>query len=178
MKSYLIALGMLSILAGCTSIPEGLQPVSGFEVDRYLGKWYEIARLDHLFERNLNNVTAEYTLREGGGIDVLNKGYDKRKGEWREIKGVARFIDEKNVESLKVSFFGPLWGGYHVIALDKETYLYSMVTGPSRSYFWILSRDKTLDPNIVAELVARAKEWGFDMDKLIYVEQDKNGGNQ
>ena len=107
MKSYLIALGMPSILAGCTSIPEGLQPVSGFEVDRYLGEWYEISRLDHSFERNLSNVTAEYSLRDGGEIDVLNKGYDKSKGERREIKGVARFIGEKNVGSLKVSFFVP-----------------------------------------------------------------------
>jgi apolipoprotein D and lipocalin family protein len=178
MRSYIIALGMLSILAGCTSIPEGLQPVNGFEVDRYLGKWYEISRLDHSFERNLSNVTAEYSLREGGGIDVLNKGYDKRKGEWREIKGVGRFIGEKTVGSLKVSFFGPFWGGYHVIALDKETYRYSMVAGPSRSYLWILSRDKMLDPNIVAELVARAKQWGFDTDKLIFVDHDEKGGNQ
>jgi apolipoprotein D and lipocalin family protein len=177
-RSYFIALGILSILAGCTSIPEGLQSVGGFEVDRYLGKWYEIARLDHSFERNLSNVTGEYSLRDGGGIDVLNKGYDKRKGEWREIKGVARFIGEKNVGSLKVSFFAPFWGGYHVIALDKENYRYSMVTGPSRSYLWILSRDKMLDQKIVAELVARAKEWNFDTEKLIYVEHDKKGGNQ
>lgn len=177
-RCYFIALGILSILTSCTSIPEGLQPVSGFEVDRYLGKWYEIARLDHSFERNLSNVTAEYSLREGGGIDVLNKGYDKRKGEWREIKGVARFISEKNVGSLKVSFFGPFWGGYHVIALDKENYRYSMVAGPSRSYLWILSRNKMLDQNIVAELVARAKQWDFDTEKLIYVEHDKKGGNQ
>jgi apolipoprotein D and lipocalin family protein len=177
-KSYYIALGILSILAGCTSIPEGLQPVSGFEVDRYLGKWYEIARLDHSFERNLSNVTAEYSLREGGGIDVLNKGYDERKGEWREIKGVARFTGEKTVGSLKVSFFGPFWGGYHVIALDRENYLYSMVTGPSRSYLWILSREGMLDQKIVAELVARAKQWDFDTDKLIYVEHDKKGGDQ
>ena len=176
--SYFMALGILSILAGCTSIPEGLQPVGGFEVDRYLGKWYEIARLDHSFERNLSNVTAEYSLRDGGEIDVLNKGYDQRKGEWREIKGVARFIGEKNVGSLKVSFFGPFWGGYHVIALDREDYRYSMVTGPSRSYLWILSRDKKLDPNIVAELVARARQWDFDVEKLIYVEHDKKGGNQ
>ena len=177
-RSYLIALGALTIIAGCTSIPEGLQPVSGFEVDRYLGKWYEIARLDHSFERNLSNVTAEYSLREGGGIDVLNKGYDKRKGEWREVKGVAHFIGEKNVGSLKVSFFGPFWGGYHVIALDRENYLYSMVTGSSRSYLWILSRNNMLDQKIVAELVARAKQWDFDMEKLIYVEHDKKGGIQ
>lgn len=172
MKSWFIALGILSILTGCTSIPKGLQPVSGFEVNRYLGKWYEIARLDHTFERNLSNVTAEYSLRERGGIDVLNKGYDKRKGEWREIKGVARFMGEKNVGSLKVSFFGPFWGGYHVIALDKENYCYSMVAGPIRSYLWILSRDKMLEQKIVAELVARAKQWDFDTEKLMYVEQD------
>jgi len=177
-KSYFIALGILSILAGCTSIPGGLQSVGGFEVNRYLGKWYEIARLDHSFERNLSNVTADYSLRDGGGIDVLNKGFDKRKGEWREITGVARFIGEENVGSLKVSFFRPFWGGYHVIALDKENYRYSMVAGPRRSYLWILSRDEMLDEKIIAELVARAKEWDFNTEKLIYVEHDKKGGNQ
>jgi apolipoprotein D and lipocalin family protein len=178
MRSYFMALGILSILVGCTSIPEGLQPVSGFEVNRYLGRWYEIARLDHSFERNLSNVIAEYSVRDGGGIDVLNKGFDKSKGEWREIKGVARFIGEKNVGSLKVSFFGPFWGGYHVIALDKENYRYSMVAAPSRSYLWILSRDKMLDQEIVAELVARARQWDFDTEKLIYVEHEKEGGNR
>lgn len=153
-KSYFTALASMSILTGCISILEGLQPVSGFEVDRYLGKWYEIARLGHSFERNLSNVTVEYSLRDWGGIDVPNKGYDKAKGEWREIKGVACFIGEKNLGCLKVSFLTPCWGGNHLIALDKENYRYSVVAGPSRSYLWILSRDKTLDPKIVAELLA------------------------
>jgi apolipoprotein D and lipocalin family protein len=160
-------------LAGCTNIPEGLQPVAGFEAERYLGKWYEIARLDHSFERNLNNINAKYSRGEGDEILVLNRGFDQEKGKWREIEGVARFIGDKNVGSLQVSFFGPFWGGYHIIALDKESYRYSMVSGPSRSYLWILSREKQLDKKILEELIGKAKQWGFETEKLIFVEQDK-----
>lgn len=160
-------------LAGCTHIPEGLQPVNGFEAGRYMGKWYEIARLDHAFERNLSNVTAQYSQAEKDQILVLNRGFDQEKRKWRDAKGVARFIGEKDLGSLKVSFFGPFWGGYHVIALDKEGYRYAMVTGPSRSYLWILARDKQLDEEILADLIAKAKQWGFDTEKLIYVAQNR-----
>jgi apolipoprotein D and lipocalin family protein len=132
-------------MAGCTGIPDGLRPMTGFEAERYLGKWYEIARLDHSFERNLSDVTAQYLRGEGDEILVRNRGFDKQKEKWQEIEGVARFIGDKNVGSLQVSFFGPFWGGYHIIALDQESYRYSMVAGPSRSYLWILSREKQLD---------------------------------
>jgi apolipoprotein D and lipocalin family protein len=170
-KSLLKMILTLFPLVGCTNIPEGLGPVTGFEAERYLGKWYEIARLDHSFERNLSNVTAQYSRGEGDEILVLNRGFDKEKGKWREAKGVARFIGEKNLGSLKVSFFGPFWGGYHVIALDKEGYRYSMIAGPSRSYLWILSREKQLDEKILADLIGKAKQWGFETEKLIFVEQ-------
>jgi apolipoprotein D and lipocalin family protein len=160
-------------LAGCTNIPEGLQPVTGVEGERYLGKWYEIARLDHSFERSLNNITAKYSAGQGDEVLVLNRGFDQEKGKWREIEGLARFIGDKNVGSLQVSFFGPFWGGYHIIALDKESYRYSMVSGPSRSYLWILSREKKLDKKILEELIGKAKQWGFETEKLIFVEQDK-----
>jgi apolipoprotein D and lipocalin family protein len=160
-------------LVGCTNLPEGLKPVTGFEAERYLGKWYEIARLDHSFERNLTNVTAQYSPGESDEILVRNRGFDKEKGKWREAKGVARFIGEKDVGSLKVSFFGPFWGGYHIIALDKEGYRYAMVSGPSRSYLWILSRDKHLEERILKELIGRAKQWGFETGELIFVGQDR-----
>jgi apolipoprotein D and lipocalin family protein len=172
-KAFLKILLFLFFLAGCTGIPEGLRPVTGFKAERYLGKWYEIARLDHSFERNLSNVTAQYSRGEGDEILVRNRGFDKEKGKWREIEGVARLIGDKNVGSLQVSFFGPFWGGYHIIALDKESYRYSMLAGPSRSYLWILSREKHLDEKILAGLLAKAKQWGFETDKLIFVEQDR-----
>lgn len=173
-KRFLVALVAVLMLPSCTKVPTGLHPVDGFEADRYLGKWYEIARLDHSFERNLSNVTAEYSWREGGGINVVNRGFDQRKGKWREAKGVARFIGDKNLGSLKVSFFGPFWGGYHVIALDKQDYRYSMVAGPNRSYLWILSRDKTLDETVVSALVSEAERLGFEAKELIYVEHNKS----
>ena len=172
-KGLLKILFFLFPLAGCTGIPEGLQPVTGFEAERYLGKWYEIARLDHSFERNLSHVTAQYSRGEGDEILVRNRGFDKEKGKWREIEGVARFIGDKNMGSLQVSFFGPFWGGYHIIALDKEGYRYAMVSGPSRSYLWILSRDKHLEERILKELIGRAKQWGFETGELIFVEHDR-----
>jgi len=131
-------LGILFLVAstvlGCTGIPKGLQPVSEFDGNRYLGKWYEIARLDHSFERNLSNVSAIYTKKENGEIALINSGYNEKTGEWKQIEGKAHFIDDDTVGSLKVSFFGPFYGGYHVIALDRENYSYAMVSGPSRSY--------------------------------------------
>ncbi len=172
MKPILAVWMVLLLTLGCTQIPEGLEPVKGFDVERYLGKWYEIARLDHAFERGLSNVTAEYSRTSGDEIQVLNRGFDSQKGQWREIRGVARFIGEKNIGSLEVSFFGPFWGGYHIIALDGENYSYAMVTGPSRSYLWILSREKMLDEQILTDLISKAKAWGFETDPLIFVGHD------
>ena len=169
---FVAALNALCWLAGCTTIPGGLQAVQGFQLQRYLGKWYEIARLDHSFERDLDHVTAEYALRDGGGVTVINRGFDAKKGEWRQAEGVARFTEGADVGSLKVSFFGPFWGGYHIIALDQQNYRYAMVSGPSRSFLWILSRDKTLDDKTLADLIGQATKWGFDTKKLIFVKQD------
>ncbi len=174
MKLILLAAGLLVMLLfnSCTGVPEGLEPVTGFEAERYLGKWYEIARLDHSFERNLSHVTAHYSRKEGGEIEVINRGFNGKTGEWKEIEGRARFIKSETVGSLKVSFFGPFYGGYHVIALDKENYAYAMVAGPKRSYLWILARDKTLNPKTLSDLVSKAKQWGFQTENLIYVQQN------
>jgi len=168
-----IVMVLFAALFGCTGIPSGLEPVTGFELDRYLGKWYEIARLDHSFERNMSNVSAHYSRGEEGEILVVNRGFDEKKGKWEKIEGRAYFLGEKNTGSLKVSFFGPFYGGYHVIALDKANYRYSMVSGPKRSYLWILAREKTLDQDTLSSLVGRARAWGFETDKLIYVKHDR-----
>ena len=159
-------------MVACTAVPEGLKPVTGFETERYLGKWYEIARLDHRFERDLNNVSATYTRSENGEIQVLNRGYDVKTKEWKEIEGRARLVKGETVGSLKVSFFGPFYGGYHIIELDKQDYNYSMVSGPSRSYLWILARTTTLDDAIYEKLVTKASRWGFDTAGLIKVEHN------
>jgi apolipoprotein D and lipocalin family protein len=175
------ALGILVWVAttvlGCTGVPKGLEPASEFDGGRYMGKWYEIARLDHSFERNLSNVSAMYTAKEKGEIAVLNRGYNEKTGEWKQIEGKARFVGDETVGSLKVSFFGPFYGGYHVIELDRIEYSYAMVSGPSRSYLWILSRTTLLDEAIYSRLVTRAAELGFDTTKLIQVKHDRTAGN-
>jgi len=172
-KIFSIIFGWAALITGCTGIPDGLESVNGFEPGRYLGKWYEIARLDHTFERNLSNVSAIYTRKENGDIRVQNKGFNAKNGAWKQIEGNARFLENEAVGSLKVSFFGPFYGGYHIIALDKETYSYAMVAGPNRSYLWILSRTRTLDNSIYAGLVEMADGWGFDTKKLLKVPHNK-----
>jgi apolipoprotein D and lipocalin family protein len=160
-------------LSGCTGIPEGVTPVKGFQVERYLGTWYEIARLDHSFEEGLSDVTATYQLRTDGGIDVLNKGYDPEKKSWRDAKGRAYFLGSTDTASLKVSFFGPFYGGYHVMALDPK-YQWTMIAGPTHKYFWILARTPSLPQATLDNLLTKARQSGFNLDGLITVKQDNS----
>lgn len=158
----------IMFLTGCVDLPEGITPVGNFELERYLGKWYEIARLDHRFERGLIDISAEYSLRDDGGVRVINRGYNVEYQEWDSAEGKAYFVDRPDIGRLKVSFFGPFYGGYNIIALDKDNYSYAMVAGPDRNYLWILSRTPMLDKEIVERLVAQASELGFAVDQLIY----------
>ena len=169
MKRVAILLFLLG-LAGCTSVPEGVTPVTGFESERYLGTWYEIARFDHSFEEGLSRVTATYSKREDGGIRVLNKGYDAATGEWDEAEGKAYFVGDETIGHLKVSFFGPFYASYVIADLDRAEYQYSLVTGPDRSYLWILARQPTLPKSVLNELVNKAKSLGYPTDELIWVE--------
>ncbi len=166
----LLILGFIT--SGCVRIPNDIQAVSGFKLERYLGSWYEIARLDHSFERGLNNISATYTARDDGGISVINKGFDEGKGVWKEAKGKAYFVARPDIGRLKVSFFGPFYGGYNIIALDKKNYSYSMVCGPDRSYLWILARNMKLEQNILSELIEKAEGLGFKTENLIYVDHN------
>lgn len=159
-------------LTGCLGVPEGAAPVNGFELDRYLGSWYEIARLDHSFERGLSKVTAEYSLREDGGVRVVNRGYETAEGKWSEAEGKAYFVGEPSVGQLKVSFFGPFYGAYNVIELDKESYQWSLVVGPDTDYLWILSRTPTMDKALVEQLLSRAEALGFNTQDIIFVDHD------
>ncbi len=162
---------VLVLLAGCAQVPDGVEPVGGFDAERYLGQWYEVARLDHRFERGMDNVTATYTAREDGGIDVLNRGYVRARGEWEEARGRAKFVGERDRGSLKVSFFGPFYGGYNVIDLDPD-YQLSLVAGPSRKYLWILARQPDPPRAAVDRAVQRADQLGFDTGALIWVRHD------
>ena len=171
MRNRLFALiAFAAVAAGCTGLPAGVEPVRGFELDRYLGTWYEVARLDHPFERGLERITATYTLREDGGVRVLNRGFDVQAGDWRETEGKAYFIGPPDVGRLKVSFFGPFYGSYNIMALDQEGYRWVMICGPDTDYLWILSRDPGLPPDVLERLLALAAAKGFDTGKLIYVQ--------
>ena len=168
----LVALALLVLATGCTGLPEGVEPVQGFELDRYLGTWYEIARLDHRFERGLERVSAEYSLREDGSLRVVNRGYSSVEERWQEAEGTAYFVRGEDEGYLKVSFFGPIYCAYVVFGLDRERYRYAFVSGNSRDYLWLLARTPAVEHEVLERFLARAAELGFDTGKLIYVVQD------
>jgi apolipoprotein D and lipocalin family protein len=170
MKKILMAFVLL--LAGCVIMPENIPPVDNFNIERYLGKWYEIARLDHSFERGLTSVNAEYSLRSDGGLRVMNRGYSKKENKWKEIEGKGYFVNRKDEGFLKVSFFGPFYGSYVVFDLDRENYSYALVCGPDKSYFWLLARSPRIEDELKKRLVNKAAALGFDTKKLIYLGQD------
>ena len=167
-------MGICMLISGCTSVPENVRPVEGFEIPRYLGTWYEIARFDHSFERGLSEVTATYSMREDGGVRVINKGYSQKKGEWDEAEGKAYFVSNSSTGHLKVSFFGPFYASYVIMALDKEKYEYALITGPDKDYLWILARTPSLPKKTVDMLIAIAEKAGYDTSKLIWVEHTDN----
>jgi len=174
MLHRLLTVLLVALLAGCTGMPDGVEPVEGFEVERYLGRWYEIARLDHSFERGLDGVNANYSLNDDGSVRVLNRGYDVEAGEWDEAEGVARFVQGPGTGHLKVSFFGPFYGSYVVFELDKSAYQYAFVSGFNRSYLWLLARTPTVDEALRDRFVARAGELGFATEELVWVDQSRN----
>mgnify|MGYP001550460856 FL=1 len=173
MRAEMRLIGVLALallLGGCTGVPEGLTPVRGFDLDRYLGKWYEIARLDHAFERGLQRVSAEYALRDDGGVDVVNRGYSAAKDAWSEVEGRAYFVDATDVGHLKVSFFGPFYASYVVFGLDTVDYQYAFVTGYDRSYLWLLARTPTVSDDVLAQFMTLSGQLGYDTDRLVFVE--------
>ena len=172
-RAALALTALLGIAACSTTPPAGMTSVTPFEIARYTGKWYEIARLDHSFERGLSDVSATYTQQSDGSVEVINRGHDGTK--WRQAIGRALFTGEPSRASLKVSFFGPFYGGYHVVALDQD-YRWAMVVGPDRDYLWILARDKRLPEGIREQLISQARAQGFDIDRLIWVSQTRDDG--
>ena len=168
-----VMLSAVLSVACSVSPPKDVKVVNNFDSQRYLGTWYEIARLDHRFERGLEQVTANYSPREDGGLKVINRGFNTLKQQWQESTGKAYFIGSPQVAALKVSFFGPFYGGYNVIELDAD-YRYALVCGPNRDYLWILSRTPELDAATHDRLLQTAKNSGFAIDKLIWVKQPQN----
>ena len=156
-------------LMGCTGVPEGVTPVTPFALDRYLGTRYEIARLDHGFERGLSSVTATYTLQEDGSLQVINQGYRAAEDRWIEAEGKARFVSDPDVGHFKVSFFGPFYSSYVVFGLDQADYQYAFVSGFNREFLWLLARTPTVDSSVIADFEAQATALGFPLDELIMV---------
>ncbi|MBN1279667.1 MAG: lipocalin family protein [Chlorobium sp.] len=171
MKKLLLLL--LLMLSGCNGVPEGLTVVDDFRLDRYLGTWHEIARLDNSFEKDLGQVSAEYALRDDGSVKVLNRGYDTKKGEWTSIEGKALFVGDPSQGALKVSFFGPFYTSYNIVALDRENYSWAIVCGYKKSLFWILARQSEMDSVLLKQLVMKADSLGFETAKLRYLKNNR-----
>jgi apolipoprotein D and lipocalin family protein len=161
----------LLLLSACTGKPDNIKPVENFQAEKYLGTWYEIARIDHRFEKGLSRVTAEYSKREGGGITVVNRGLEAKSGTWKQSTGKAFFVDGEDKGHLKVSFFGPFYGAYVVFELDVKDYQYALVSGPDTSYFWLLSRTPTMDSALRERLIDMAVAKGFRRGDILLVDQ-------
>jgi len=172
LNGFMAVLGISVFLSGCATIPQGAKAVDKFDKTKYLGKWYEIARFDFAFEKNLNNTTAEYSVGKSGMIDVLNAGYNYKVNKWDQAKGKAKFRNAETTAELEVSFFGPFYAAYNVIALDPD-YQYALIAGRNLKYLWILSRTTTIPDNVKDKYVSLAKSLGFKTDDLIWVEHDK-----
>jgi apolipoprotein D and lipocalin family protein len=162
---------LLPLLAGCVRVPHGIEPVAEFALNRYLGKWYEIARLDHSFERGLECVTADYSLRADGGVSVVNRGYNADRDAWSQAEGRAYLVRDAATGHLKVSFFGPFYASYVIFELDHDDYQYAFVTSSTRSYLWLLARTPTVSDALRARFIDRVRELGFAADELIWVAQ-------
>jgi len=169
-RAVLLSISLV-LLSGCLGMPPAVSPITGFELDRYLGTWYEIARLDHSFERGLEQVTANYSMREDGGVRVLNRGFSTEDNAWEEAEGRAYFVEDENTGYLKVSFFGPFYGSYVIFEMDKDNYQHAFISGPDHSYLWMLSRTPTVEPALLDHFREEAAKLGFDTDALIIVNQ-------
>jgi len=161
-----------ALLTGCVGLPKNVSPIDTFDLERYLGKWYEIARLDHSFERGMSQVSAEYTRRDDGGVSVINRGYLDDDKVWKQAEGKAYFVADEATGHLKVSFFGPFYSSYVIFELDEEHYQYAFVSGPSTDDLWLLSRTPNVEQSLIEHFKKQAIQAGFDISSLILVDQN------
>jgi len=168
-KSISIIAMCLFMFNACSQKPKDFTVVTSFDLNKYMGKWYEIARLDFKFERNLNNVTATYSINEGGTVKVDNRGYNYKTKEWKKAVGKAKLAGKPSEGKLKVSFFGPFYSAYNIISLDDE-YNYALVIGKNLDYLWILSRKTVIPPVIKETYLKTARDLGYNIDNLIWTE--------
>ncbi len=176
-KTSLLAIGSLSVLllGGCGTIPKGLGPlqtVPAVDVPRYLGRWYEIARFQHRFEKSIVGATAEYSLRDDGRIQVLNSGFRKSlDGAYTQVKAVAWVPDAARPGALKVRFFGLFTGDYLIFGLDQQSYSWALVGSDTRKYLWFLARTPVIDEELFSRMKEIARSQGYDLSGLYKVPQ-------
>ena len=166
MKKIFLFAVVASMLMSCNNKTADNSTVPSVDLNRYLGYWYEIARFDHAFERDLNYVMAHYTLREDGKIDVLNTGI--KDGRAEDAKGIAKTTSAPGL--LRVSFFGPFYSDYRIMMLDDD-YQFALVGGSNDDYLWILSRTPQLDEAVKASILGEADRRGYDINRLVWVKQ-------
>ena len=168
---YLISLlTPILLLTACAGNPINAVPVTGFDSEKYLGTWYEVARLDHSFERGLSHVSATYTRGEDGKITVLNQGYKASSQKTKAATGKAKFAADNTTGHLKVSFFGPFYGDYIIFDLDKTNYSRAYVSGGKDNYLWLLSRTPTITQSVRNDFLEKSKALGYDTESLIWVD--------
>lgn len=166
MKKIILAVfGLLGI--SCATSYNALETADKFDVNKYLGKWYEVWRLPNSFEEGLEEITANYILREDGKITVINEGrLIEDKSKIKQAKGVAWIPDINEPSKLKLTFFWPFSADYWVLYVDQD-YQHALVGGPSRKYLWILSRDRQADPKVVEDMKEFAASLGFPVENMI-----------
>lgn len=147
------------------TIPKGVKAVKPFDINKYLGKWYEIARLDFCFEHNIDYATAEYSMDKDGSIKVINKGYNYKKHKEVEAVGRASFLNSPDEGRFKISFKGPFCADYNVIAIDSK-YKYALVTGRNHNYLWLLSKDTSIPEKIKESYLELAEDLGYNTSKI------------
>ena len=163
-----ILVSSLALAAGCVSVLKvDNAPVAALDLNRYLGEWYEIARFDHSFERGVEQAKANYTQNADGTIKVVNSGI--KNGKPSEARGKAKFTDNPRI--LRVSFFGPFYGDYRIMLLDDD-YQWVLVGGSDESYLWILARTSKITDEVKEVILTEATRRGYDVQKLIWVEQE------
>lgn len=172
-KISIILLTLIMLMGSCKSQNSMIDKtvVKEFDINQYLGTWYEIARFDHRFERGLVGVTANYSIRNDGKIKVINSGFKQTlDGKKSEATGKAKIPDPGTPSKLKVSFFWFFYGDYFILELDQN-YQWAVVGSSSDNYLWILSRSPQMDEILYRQIVAKLVNRGYDVNKLIQVPQ-------
>lgn len=167
LRMALVTTALAALTTGCAvSVPANVQPVQNFEASRYMGQWYELARIDQRFQKGLTKANAEYSLNPDGTVTVINRGFNAAKNEWKQVEGKAKFTGPSDVGALKVSFFGPFYSGYNVVHLSPD-YQTALVVGNTTDSFWLLSRKPSLPAAEIQQLLAKAQRMGVDLSQVI-----------